>query len=50
MNKPERKILELGYRPIGKLDTRYPPKGGSGVPSQVPGHQSEPVQKQLTQD
>ena len=25
--------LEKGYRPIGRLDTKNPPQGGSGVPS-----------------
>ncbi|MFA6036889.1 MAG: hypothetical protein WC748_02050 [Legionellales bacterium] len=50
MKKLERKILELGYRPTGKVDTRYPPRGGSGVPSHIPGHTSEPLQKQSNQN
>lgn len=35
MNKPSEpaKMLEKGYRPIGTLNTRKPPQGGSAVPA-----------------
>jgi hypothetical protein len=33
INKQPNKILEKGYRPIGQVNIKNPPKGGSGVPS-----------------
>lgn len=32
-SQPLPRVWEQGYRPIGTLNTKNPPKGGSGVPS-----------------